>query len=1158
MVMKRNITGKNLRRTIKGSIGRYLAIVLIIALGSSIFVGLLSTKRDMVATGQKFTDQQNMFDLRLLCTYGWTDADVATVAQMAGVTGAEGHYSMDAVVYVGEEQEGMVYQIHSIPAQIDKVHLLGGRMPEKPNECLLDGFHVGDEVLGKQILIADENEELTKENLAYHSYTVVGYVSTPIYMDMSRGSTDLGSGNVTGYLYFQPEAFALDVYTEIAVTIEGDYKVYSDAFIQALEKMAEVMEPNVTVLAQNRFISIKNDAEAEYADGLKEYEDGMTAFHTSKETVLNDLADALQSLEDAQKRIDDGWMEVQNGYAMLEAGQAELDTQSDLLQASRKELLAAKLEAYQQMSNALQQLTDNKKQVTDALVQVEDGIAQIDTGILQIDAGMLAMEDGLQQIEDGLPKLELLINLKKSQVTILEITLKTAENALIPDQKLIDQLRAELESAQQELDAYLLQQSEAIAMQQELNAQLDALKSQREELLAQREELLQTQAQLEEALKQIQVGFAQLEESKLQAQLQFDSAEAQLDAAQLELNAAQAEIDAGRKELDAAAADLTKAQAELDEGRAAYLEGEAEALSQLAEAEAKLLDAADQLAEGRKAIDALKPAELFILDRNTNTGYIALDNNSDIVAGVSRVFPAFFLLIAALVCITTMTRMVEEERTQIGTMKALGYSNWRIISKYVYYAGSAAIVGCGLGTILGSYIFPTILWNAYKILFNILPNTVYVIDWPLCMMVVLAYTAVVLLVTWYCCRRSLKEAPAELIRPKAPSNGKKILLERLFFWERLSFLNKVMLRNVVRYRQRMLMMLIGVGGCTALLLTGFGLRDSLVNIVSDQFEEVTVYDLSVYFAEAQTQEQQESFLQTVEGQAEQAMFYYQTSVKLDYDNNVRELFMVVADQGVQDFVHFSDEETRLATPGLNEVLLSAGIAKNMGISVGDTVVLQDASMRTLQLRVSGIYDNMVSNYAFLTPQTYAAQTGAAPGYQMAFVNVAEYMDVHNAAALIGGLENVINVMICEDTAKQVTSMLDALDLLVLTIVICAGALAVIVLYNLTNINITERIREIATIKVLGFHNAESAMYVFKENLLLSGMGVLVGLLMGKYLLAFVISQIKVDIVFLQPQISVLSCVLAVVLTMLSAVIVDFLLYFKLGKINMAEALKSVE
>ena len=1158
MVMKKNVTRINLFRTIRRSFARYLAIALIIALGSSMFVGLLSTKTDMVATGQEYLRTQNMFDLRLLSTYGWTQKEVDAVAAMPGITAAEGQISIDAVMYVGKAEKGAVYQLHAIPETINRVYLLGGRMPQSPDECLIDGFHVGDEVLGTKIVVGDENEENTLDMLSCRSFTVVGYVSSPLYMDMSRGSTSLGNGMVTGYLYMMPQAFDTEIFTEIAVTMQGSYDIYSDAFTAALEAMAQQLEPQVTVLAQDRFANVLFDAEQAYQDGLQEYEDGYAQFREEQEKALQQLEEAFAELTDNQNLIDENRASLLDGLEQVREGQETLDAQAALLASSRQEFLAAKLESYKQLADAYAMLMDNYAQVTDGLSQVDAGLQQLDSGLQQIEEGILALEDGLQQIEDGLPMLELMIGLFQGEVALLEAALEAAQAAAQPDAVLIEKLTQELAVAREKLEEYVAQQQEALAMQAQCQQQLQQLQTQHSELTLQRTQLLQTKAELEAAMQQLQSGLTQLQGKQAQADLEFASAEAQLQSAQLQLDAAQAELDASRQQIEEGLAALEAGQAELDAGKAEYESAKAEAEQKFAEAEAELSDAAQQLQDAREQIDSMEEAQVYVLDRNTNAGYMALDNNSDIVSGVSRVLPAFFLLVAALVCITTMTRMVEEERTQIGTMKALGYQNGRIIRKYLLYAGSAAVIGCGLGTVLGSLIFPSILWEAYKIIFNITPRIVLRIDWLLCGIVVLSYTVVILLVTWYCCRMALRQVPAELIRPKAPAAGKKIWIERLPFWSRLSFLNKVMLRNVFRYRQRMLMMLVGVGGCTALLLCGFGLRDSLVNIVTDQFDKVTVYDMAVYFNHDQSPQEQADFRAAMEGSAQDVMFVYQTSAEIGFAQEQRELYLVVADEKVQDFIHFHTEDTPLPMPGLHEVLLSAGMARNLGIRTGDTVRLQDADHRILEVTVSGIYDNMVFNYAIVTPETYAAQLGQAPGLQMAFVNVQSGEDVYEVATRAGEQEGVLNVMISRETADQVTSMMDALDMLVVVIVVCAGALAVIVMYNLTNINITERIREIATIKVLGFHSVESALYVFKENLLLTGMGIVAGLVMGKYLLDFVISQINVDFVFFRPQISLLSCLFAIVLTILSALLVDLLLYFKLDKINMAEALKPAE
>ena len=491
-------------------------------------------------------------------------------------------------------------------------------------------------------------------------------------------------------------------------------------------------------------------------------------------------------------------------------------------------------------------------------------------------------------------------------------------------------------------------------------------------------------------------------------------------------------------------------------------------------------------------------------------------------------------------------------------MKALGYSNASIIGKYLIYSGAAALVGCGFGTVIGSVIFPIILWEAYGMILNVRPDIVLELNWPLCLVVVAAYTAASSLVTWYCCRRELREVPAELIRPRAPQAGKKILLEHLPFWNKISFLNKVMFRNVFRYRQRLLMMLVGICGCTALLLTGFGIRDSIMHIVDNQFESITVFDMEVYFSDGQTQEQQQAFRDQLGDDAASVLFFHQSGMDIEFNGQNKEVYTVIADERVKEFIHFQRKGNDLAMPGINQVFITTSAAENMGIELGDTVALRDSDMRVLELEVAGIFENHVQNYAIVLPQTVEAQWGQVPAQQMAYVMAGDGNDIHTLGTVVSGMADVMNVSISEDTATQVKQMMDALDLVVITVVVCAGALAMIVLYNLTNISITERIREIATIKVLGFNAKETAMYVFKENLLLTVMGTALGLGGGILLLKFVISQIKVDFIWMFASLEPISYVWAVALTLLSAVIVDFLLYFKLDKINMAEALKSVE
>ena len=1136
--------GKNIRQTIVRSLGRYIAIVAIIALGSGMFVGLLSTKTDMVATAQDYLDEQNMFDLRLLSSYGWSKTDVEKIAALAGIVDAEGSLSADAFAQLGDTDASTVYRLHSIPQTVNQVYLLEGRMPENPNECLLDGNHQDESVIGSQFVISGENDQSTLDSFSEHTYTVVGLINSPLYMDMFRGNTTLGSGSLTGFVYVMPESFNLDYYTEIGVTIEGDYEVYTEAFTQAMEQMAEQIEADVTLIAQERMLQLKADGQKEYADGLKEYEDGYAEFEQAKQEALDKLAEGLAELEAGQAEWDENWAVVLDGEQQIAEAEQTLADGEQQIAEGRVQLSQSKAEAYEQIAQAHSELTKNYKDVINGIAQVEDGLAQIEEGIPQI-------EDGLTQIADGIEQLDLLMGIQKTGIDLTQSLLDIANLAPTLNEAYIAQLEARLQEQQASYDEYAAQRQELVDMQTEYTAQLEQLK-------VQQEELKKTKTTLTDAKAQIEAGFAELDNQKVLAEQQFAAAQAELDAGEQELTQGRKELETKKTELADGRAALEEAKAELDQGWKEYNDGKAEAEAELDKAEQELLDAKQQLDDAAKQLDEMLAAEVYILDRNTNQGYLAVDNNSDIVSGVSRVFPAFFLLVAALVCITTMTRMVDEERTQIGILKALGYSNGAIINKYLVYSGSAAVVGCGLGTVIGSVIFPIILWEAYGIILTVRPNIELEMNWPLCLIVVGAYTAVSMLVTWYCCRRELREVPAELIRPRAPQAGKKIFLEYLPFWNKIGFLNKVMFRNVFRYRQRLMMMLVGICGCTALLLTGFGLRDSIMHIVDNQFETITVYDMEVYFSEGQTEQEQSAFRDVLEDDASSIHFFHQSSMDLEFDDQTKDVYMMVSDETITEYIKFHRNDEELDMPGVNEVYITVSAAENMGIEVGDTVILRDSDMRSLSLTVAGIFDNHVYNFAVVLPETIEAQWGETPDLQMAFVQAKDGADVHTVGASISEMEDVVNVSISEDMAGQVKNMMEALDLVVVTIVICAGALAVIVLYNLTNISITERIREIATIKVLGFNAKETALYVFKENLLLTGMGTVLGLGGGVLLLEFVMSQIKVDMVWMFASLEPLSFVWAVLLTMLSAVFVDFLLYFKLDKINMAEALKSVE
>ena len=1156
--MRKNVMAKNLSQSILNSITRYIAIMLIIALGAAMFVGLRATKGDMIQTGQEYMDEQNMFDLRLMNSYGWTEENVAQIAAIDGVVDAEGSIYADVLASLDGLTNEAVFKVYTLPERINMPYLTGGRMPEAPNECLVDGAQFGEECLGKKFILSSRNEDDTMESFTEHTFTIVGYVSSPLYFDMSRGTTTLGSGTVTAYMYVMPEAMDVDYYSEICITIPGDYEVYTEEYHDAMDEMADYIKPLLEPIAYGRYKSVMAEAEESYQEGYVEYMDGLNEYLEGRDEAMQQLEDARQELIDGQAEIDENHLLLEDALVQIADGQKTINENAMVIIKGREELAKAKSDAYAQISSANTQLLENRKLVTSNLRTVEDALAQLDSGLAMLN-------DGIRQLEDGLEQMAMMEMLLDTMLGVLDIGVDTARSTLeqakasgLVDPETIAEMEQRLEDLETQRDDYQQQYDDLVENQEIYSAQLEELYAQRDELVPQREEVAAAKRELDDALVAIDNGVLELQSSQAMMENEFAVAEAELESGQMELDLAQIELNEKKQEVEDGLEELKKAQQQIYDGWEEYRKGRDQAMRELAEAELQLLEGRVELTEARETIDAFKEPDIYALGRNTNVSYLSLDSNSDIVEGVSAVFPVFFLLIAALVCITTMNRMVEEERTQIGTLKALGYSNAAIIGKYLAYAGSAAILGCGVGVLVGSQIFPLIIWEAYNIILNIRPNITLLIDVPLCTIVVAAYTTVTLAVTTYCCRSLLREVPAELIRPKAPTSGKKIFLEYLPFWKRFSFLNKVMLRNIFRYRQRLLMMMVGIGGCTALLLTGFGIRDSIVDIVNYQYQEVTLYDMEVRFSEGVDEKDRENFETEIGRYVDGIVYAHQSSVELDFGGQTRDILMISAGPEFENYVDFHSGKTPVSMPGPGEALLTVGMAEKLGVQAGDTVTVRDPDLNSLTLTISAIYDNNVYNYIIVGPETIEAQWGEYPEMQMAYVTVKDTQDVHYASTKITGYDGVMSVSVSEDLAEQVNSMLGALDLVVITVVICSGLLAVTVLYNLTNINITERIREIATIKVLGFNAVESAAYVFKENLLLSAMGAFVGLFFGRWLLEFVMSQIKVDMVWMQARLLPMSYVWAIGLTLLSAVVVDFVLYFKLDKINMAEALKSVE
>ena len=789
------------------------------------------------------------------------------------------------------------------------------------------------------------------------------------------------------------------------------------------------------------------------------------------------------------------------------------------------------------------------------------------------------LESAKQQLTDG----ETEISDGKNQIASAKTELSAKASELQSGKDALSSKAAELESASQQISG---QESALAAKKAEYEQGLNAYLAAKQQVTDQRNSLEAAKAQLmentpgyEEMLAQIEAGLTEVAgaEAELNAKnAELEAAAGQLSSAESQLAAAKQQIEDGKNALAAAEAEFTdgenqlaaaKEQIEEKEDQLEAAETElADGLLQYQEKQSEfdeqMQDADDQIADAQSKIDEIEKPETYVLDRNTNVGYVCLKNDSGVVKGIANVFPVFFFLVAALICMTTMNRMVEEQRTQIGVLKALGFSEGKIMGKYLFYSGSAAISGTLIGYVLGIHFFPLVIITAYGIVYK-MGGIYYVSDLPL---VLVSLTVAVLCsvgTTWLSCHKELKEVAADLMRPKAPKAGKRVFLEHVpFIWKRLKFLQKVSVRNIVRYKKRFFMMVIGISGCTALLVMGFGVRDSVVAVADQQYEEIQLYDIGVTLKAGKMPGEADlkSLDSALEKENAAGMYAMEKTIDLVTDKGTKSIHMVAVENPdeVGDFISLhTKKQEPIAYPKEGEAVLSKKVAETYAVKKGDTILLRDSDNNEMHLKVTGICENHIYNYVYIAPESYEKQIGDVV-FKNVYVRLPDASDIHEVSAALMKADGVTAVTVNSDMLSRISQMMSCMNYIVIIIIICAGALAFIVLYNLNNINITERVREIATIKVLGFYPKETASYVFRENMVLTAIGCGLGLILGKWFHRFVMGEIQIDMVSFNVQINAVSYLFSVLLTMGFAWIVNCMMTGKLERINMAESLKSID
>ena len=1154
---------KELVRSIWQSRGRFFSVMAIIFLGVSFFAGINATEPDMVLSADKYFKEQRLSDLRIFSPLGFKEEDLASLRQQPGVAVVQKGYSKDLFFTTSSGTTSIVrllsYEPSSFAGQdgVNIPYLVDGRLPEKSGEVMLvTGGLPAELALGSTVTVTAPGAEELSAILAVEQFTVVGFIHSPLYITYERGQTNIGDGSIDYIAYALEEDFKLAAYNEAYVLLQDTDKelAYSAAY-EAL-----LAEPQAAVEKLGRQ-AMARDTRALRA----ELEEGKQTFLAEKREAEKKLAEVQQELDAAERALIEGearLKEQEKRYTKeMAAAKVELALGKEALEQGKLQYFdgyAAWLEGYNQYQDGRADLLEAKAELDDAKVRLEAGERELEAARSELEnakqqlnymQNIIAL---LREIEAGLPDSE--GGLTEEELRELKARLEQIDPALAAllenyDPNLINSLR----SALQETIAELEKQYETGRKQLEEG----------ERQLAAAEKTLQENRKLyEEGWQAYQDGLRKLSSSKKeleQGKIELDRARKEIAENSLRLLQGERELLTAEAELQVSLAagreELESGKEELAAGREVFLQEKEEALQKIAEAEAEIKEAERRLLE--------LPQGWFVYTRDGNPGYTGYGDDAARVGAVAKIFPLFFFLVAALVCLTTMTRMIEEERTQIGTLKALGYGTWIISAKYLVYALLASMTGSILGFAVGFQLFPKLIMTIYGAMYDI-PHLLcpFHLNYALISLAIAILTTVVAALA--ACLATLQATPAQLMQPKAPKPGKRIFLERLpFFWERLGFIQKVTARNIFRYQKRFWMTVLGISGCTALLLTGYGIRDS-VNVITDkQFADIFLYDgIVIVDADRETDLNrllaESSEINTYTSALMEVVTVYQQQGNKGYEANL----LVPEHEG--NFINFFALQERVSGNPLpltaEGAVVTEKLAQLLDVSSGDRLIYRDTDNRTYEFVVAGIAENYFGHHLFMSQEYFDAVTLREPRYNAGIFTLqsADNFDDRQFRESLLAEDGVVGITLTSSFQTTFRDTLKSLDYVVWILILAAGALNFVVLYNLTNINITERLREIATIKVLGFRDGEVASYVYRENMILSLLGTLLGLVLGIILHRFVIETMEVDNMMFGKNILPVSFLYAVLLTILFSVLVNFIMYFKLRQVDMVESLKSVD
>ena len=1209
--MKKNILRKDFIIEIKKTMGRFVSIFFIVALGVAFYSGIRASEPSMRITADQYFDDSELMDLKVMGTMGLTKADIKAIGKVSGIEAVEGGYSKDVLCPVGDNEK--VVHMLSMQKNFDQVSVVEGRLPEKAGECLVDEDFLSytDLKVGNTVTFHSGDGEALTDSLVTDTYKIVGIGNSPLYISFGRGSSTIGTGEISGFVVVDKASFDMDVYTEAYVKVSGaeektaftdEYNNLSDAAKEAVSAIEEercaarkqeiVDEANEKLADSEKTV---NEKSQELEDAKKELESGKSKAAEELEKAKQQITDGEAELADAKQQIADGETQLADAKAQLNDKQAQLDSaeaqyESGKAQLDQKEQELADAEQVylSNYSKYMPIITAGKEQIPAGKSQIADGKKRLDEGLAplnQLKDELAGIEDEISQCDSKIAGLKTQLDGMDSEVyrkyvNIPKENRNEEEQAYVEKWENLNTKLAGMQERKTQLENTKQEKlnKAGFATEADLEAQITSLTKQKEDLDAKETALLQQEQTLAAQEEELLSAGRQITDGKSQiaaARSQLDSTKSQITDGKAQIQSAWALLNEKEGTLNASKAQLASGEQELADGRSEYEQAAKEAEDRITDGQVKitdgekqLVDAKQKIADAKAEIKKIENQKWYVQTReDALTEYQGYGDNADRMRSIGKVFPVLFFLVAALISLTTMTRMVEEQRVQIGTMKALGYGKAAIAGKYIGYALIATLGGSIFGVLVGEKILPFIIIYAYMILYKHLPAILVPYHMIYALQASGIAVACTLIATIASCYKELAAEPAELMRPAAPKQGKRILLERIgIIWKHLNFTWKSTVRNLIRYKKRFFMTIFGIGGCMALMVVGFGMKDCIYEIVSLQYEKVQFYDAATYMSDDISEEnrqqlhdyldQNADIKETIEARMQK------TDVKSASGKKTLYLMVPSDNEKIENFLSFHSRTNKDEVYSLkkDEVILTEKMASLLNVKVGDELTIEDEDRGDQTVTVGAICENYMSHYLYLSPEKYEELYGVPAEYNTIIYSVKDGKDdqIEKIGTKLLSMDGVLNVSYTSSIEGRLDDMLRSLNLVIVVLIVSAGMLAFVVLYNLNNINITERQRELATLKVLGFYDGEVASYVYRENILLTIIGSVVGMVLGNLLHRYIILTVEVEEAMFGRQIHWQSYLYSFLFTVAFSLFVNWVMFYKLKKIDMVESLKSVE